>query len=126
MNRRQYALLFAFLAGLLVYLREWLVLFGVVPFPEADFFYGFPNLLSPVPGIALVLGFLIREHPLSAWAAFFVPSLVAHHAIMLFESGSFAMWPAFVLAHLLLLAGLLGVVALGAWFGRRYALAGSS
>jgi hypothetical protein len=120
MSRRQYAVLFAALAGILVYGREWLVLFGAMPFPEATFFEGYPNLLSPVPGVAFVLGFLLREHPYSAWAAFFFPSLIAHHMIMLFSSGFFAMWPAFLGAHLLLLVGMLAVIAFGAWIGRRY------
>ena len=62
MTKRRLAVMFSILAGVLVYAREWLVLFGLIPFPEASFFEGFPNLLSPVPGIALVLGFLFREY----------------------------------------------------------------
>jgi hypothetical protein len=123
MTKRQYCLAFAGLAGLLVYAREWLVLAGFLPFPEATFFDGFPNILSPVPGVVLVLGFLLREYLLSAWVAFFLPSLVAHHAIMLVSSGFFPMWPAFLIAHVVLILGMLVLMALGAWMGRRYQLA---
>lgn len=120
MTKRHYAVVFAALAGLFVYGREWLVLLGVIPFPETTFFDGFPNPLSPVPGVVLVLGFLLREHVFSAWIAFFLPSLIAHHAIMLLSSGFFPMWPAFLGAHLLLIAAMLAVMILGGWMGRRY------
>ena len=123
MTKRQYAILFAALAGLLTYGREWLVLTSVMPFPETTFFDGFPNPLSPVPAIAFVLGFLLREHIFSAWIAFFLPSLIAHHAIMLLDSGFFPMWPAFLGAHLLLIAAMLALMLLGGWIGRRYQVA---
>ena len=121
MNRRRFAILFAGLAGILVYWQEWFTLLGLAPFPEATFFDGFPNPRSAVPGVALVLGFALREYPYAAWAAFFLPSLVAHHAVMLVSAGGFFnLWPAFVGAHLLLLAGALALVVLGAWMGRRF------
>ncbi len=120
MSRRQYAVVFSMLAGILVYGREWLVLFGAIPFPEETFFEGFPNLLSPVPGVAFVLGFLFRDYLYGTWVAFFIPSLFAHHAVMLISSGFSSMWPAFLGADVLLVVGLLAVAALGAWLGRRF------
>jgi|SRR6266850_1390907 len=123
MSKRGYAVLFAGIAGLLTYGREWLVLLGVLPFPEATFFDGFPNPISPVPAVAFVLGYLLHEHVIAAWAAFFLPSLVAHHAIMLVNSGLFPMWPAFLAAHIVLIVAMLLLMFLGRWVGRRYALA---
>jgi hypothetical protein len=123
MTKRQYAILFAALAGLLTYGREWLVLLGVMPFPETTFFDGFPNPASPVPAVVFVLGFLLREYVFSAWVAFFLPSLIAHHAMMLLSSGLFAMWPAFLGAHLLLIAAMLALMILGRWIGQRYQIA---
>jgi hypothetical protein len=120
MNKRQYAILFSALVGVLTYGREWLLLVGAIPLPETSFFEGFPNLLSPVLGTALVMGFLFRHYFIAAWIAFYLPSLVAHHCVILMASGFFPMWPAFLGAHILLGFGLLALFALGAWVSRKY------
>jgi len=120
LGKRSFAIVFALVVGVLVYGRDWLVLLRVLSFPEETFFEGFPNLLSPVPGVVLVVGFLFWRFPISTWATLFLPSLVAHHLIMLISSGFFNMWPAFLGAHLLLIVAMLPLSLLGAWAGRKY------
>jgi len=118
-NARIFAVGFAIAIGILIYFREWLTLTHAIPFPEQDFFQGFPNLLSPVPGVLMVLGFIFRDHPVLIWAAFFIPSLIVHNAIML-SFGFFDMWPAFAVAHTLLVFSMLPVAIVGAWAGKKY------
>lgn len=123
MTRRHYTILFSAIAGVLAYAREWLVLLGLMSFPTETFFEGFPDVLSPIPAVVFVLAFLFRDYIFSAWAAFFLPSLLAHHANMLIGSGFFPMWPAMLGADAVMICGMLIVMIVGRLISRRYHVA---